>query len=70
MKSDYGAHIAMQQSKEQVIKDGIRARNHQALLDEQLRKERANSEFWKRVRQVLIIIAIAIVIYTLINFAG
>ena len=63
------AHISMQQSKEQAIRDGIRARNAQALLDEQLRKERVKDEFWSRIRQVLTVIAIAIVIYTLINFA-
>ena len=63
------AHISMQQSKEQVIRDGIRARNAQTRLDEQLRKERVNSEFWHRVRQALTVIAIAIVAYTLIHFA-
>lgn len=62
------AHMAMQQSKEQVIKDGIRARNNRTRLDEQLRKERVNSEFWNRVRQVLTVVAVAIVIYTLIHF--
>ena len=56
-------------SKEQDIKDGIADRNAQTLLSEQLRKERVNSEFWNRVRQVLTIIAIAIVAYTLIHFA-
>lgn len=63
------AHMAMQQSKEQVIKDGIKERNAQALLDEQLRKERVNSEFWHRVRQVLTVIAIALIAYTLFHFA-
>ena len=56
-------------SKEQNIKDGIADRNAQTLLSEQLRKERVNSEFWNRVRQVLTLIAIAIVAYTLIHFA-
>ena len=64
------AHFAMQQSKEQVIKDGIKARNAQARLDEQLRKERVNNEFWNRVRQVLTVIAIALIAYTLFHFAG
>lgn len=63
------AHFAMQQSKEQVIKDGIRARNAQAQLEEQLRKERVNSEFWNRVRQVLTLIAILLIAYTLFHFA-
>ena len=56
-------------SKEQNIKDDIKARNARTRLDEHLRKERVNSEFWNRVRQVLTIIAIAIVAYTLIHFA-
>ena len=56
-------------SKEQNIKDDIKARNARTRLDEHLRKERVNSEFWNRVRQVLTIIAIAIVAYTLIRFA-
>ena len=63
------AHIAMQQSKEQVIKDGIRARNRQALLEEQLRKERVNSEFWGRVWVVCNIVFVAIILYALFHFA-
>ena len=63
------ASMALEASKEQAIRDGIRARNAQALLDEQLRKERVNGEFWHRVRQALTVIAIAIVIYTLIHFS-
>ncbi len=63
------AHFAMQQSTEQVARDRIADRKAQARLSEQLRKERVNSEFWNRVRQVLTLIAIAIVIYTLISLA-
>ena len=63
------AHFAMMQSKEQVIQDGIAARNAQMRLNEQLRKERVNSEFWNRVRQVLTVIAIALIAYTLFHFA-
>ena len=63
------AHFAMQQSKEQVIKDGVRARNAQTRLDEQLRKERANDEFFHRVWVVCNIVFAAIVIYTLFHFA-
>ena len=64
------AHMAMQQSKEQVARDRIKARNAQALLSEQLRKERMNDIFWHRVRQVLTVIAMALIAYTLFNFAG
>ena len=63
------AYFAMQQSKEQVARDRIAERKARKRLDDQLRKERINSEFWHRVRQALTVIAIAIVIYTLIHFA-
>ena len=54
----------------QVERDRIADRNARTRLDEQLRKERVNSEFWGRVRQILTVIAIALIAYTLINFAG
>ena len=63
------AHMAMQQSKEQVARDRIADRNARTRLDEQLRKERVNSEFWNRVRQVLTLIAILLIAYTLFHFA-
>ena len=53
----------------QVEKDRIADRNARTRLDEQLRKERVNSEFWNRVRQVLTVIAIALIAYTLFHFA-
>ena len=54
----------------QVEKDRIADRNARTRLDEQLRKERVNDEFWNRVRQVLTVIAIALIAYTLFHFAG
>lgn len=63
------AHMAMMQSKEQVARERIAARNVQTTLNEQLEKQRKNSEFWHRVTNVLTVIAIAIVIYTLFYFA-
>lgn len=62
------AHFAMQQSKAQTIQDGIAARNAKARLDEQLRKQRKHDAFMHRVKQLLTLIAIAIVAYTLIHF--
>lgn len=53
----------------QVNKDRIADRNARTRLDEQLRKERVNSEFLSRVRKVLTLIAIALVVYTLFHFA-
>ena len=63
------AHFAMMQSKEQVIQDGIAARNAQMRLNEQLRKERLNEELINKLRQVLTLVAIALVAYTLFHFA-
>lgn len=63
------AHFAMQQSKEQVARDRIAARNAQTRLDDQLRKERLNEALINKLRQVLTLIAIAIVAYTLFHIA-
>ncbi len=54
----------------QVERDRIADRNARTRLDEQLRKERVNNEFWGRIRRVLTIIAIALIAYTLFHFAG
>ena len=62
------AHLYYENSA-QVEKDRIADRNARTRLDEQLRKERVNSEFWNRVRQVLTVIAIALIAYTLFHFA-
>ena len=62
-------HAEKMQEQRKSKEQNIKARNAQTLLSEQLRKERVNSEFWNRVRQVLTLIAIAIVAYTLIHFA-
>lgn len=64
------ASMALAASKAEMIQDALRERNKQSELDKQLKKERRNSEFWHRVMNVLIIIAIAVVIYTLIHFSG
>ena len=63
------AHFAMMQSKEQVIQDGIAARNAQMRLNEQLRKERLNEELINKLRQVLTLVAIALVAYALFHIA-
>lgn len=63
------AHISMQQSKAQAIQDTLKARNAQTILNEQLRKQRLNEAFVNKIRQILTIIAIAIIAYTLIHFA-
>ncbi len=63
------AHFAMQQSKEQVIKDGIRARNARTRLDEQLRKERVQEAFYAKLWVTLNSIFVLIIISTIIHFA-
>ena len=69
MKNEHQAHFAMQKSKEQVARDRIADRNARTRLDEQLRKERLNEAMLNKLRQVLTIIAIAIVAYTLFHLA-
>lgn len=69
MSSENRAYLSMARSKESVIQDRIRERNAQSRLDAQLRKERLNEAMLNKLRQVLTIIAIAIVAYALIHFA-
>lgn len=52
----------------QVNKDRIADRNARTRLDEQLRKERANNEFWGRVWLVCNLTFLAIIIYALFRF--
>lgn len=68
LRNERQAHMAMQQSKEQVARDRIADRKARTRLYEQLRKERLNERFWNRVRQVLNLIAIALIAYTLFHF--
>ena len=62
------AHLYYENA-EQVARDRIADRNARTRLYEQLRKERVNSEFWNRIRQVLTLIAILLIAYTLFHFA-
>lgn len=53
----------------QVNKDRIADRNARTRIEEQLRKERVNAEFFHRVWVVCNIVFAAIVIYALFHFA-
>ena len=53
----------------QVEQDRIADRNARARLDEQLRKERVNEQFFHRVWVVCNLIFLAIIAYTLFHFA-
>ena len=64
------ASLALELTKEQNKQDDIRAMNRESDNKEAARKEQSNSKFWHRVMNVLTVIAIAIVIYTLMHFAG
>ncbi len=50
----------------QVEKDRIADRNARTRLDEQLRKERVNSEFWHRVMKFVSVVTVLAVAYRLI----
>lgn len=62
------ASMAMAQSKEQVIQDGIAARNKQSRIEAQLRKERLNERFWRNVWVAANTLGLMIIIYTLFHF--
>ena len=62
------AHFAMQQSKEQVARDHIKARNARTRLEEQLRKERLNERFWRNVWVAANTLGLMIAIYMLFHF--
>ena len=61
--------FALKQSAAQTKQKGLKAVNHKTIVDEDSRKKQVNGVFWHRVRQVLTLIAIAIVAYTLFHFA-
>lgn len=63
------ADFSLKQSAAQTKKKGLEAVNHKTINDEDSRKEQVNGDFWHRARQVLTLIAIAIVAYTLFHFA-
>ena len=63
------ASMALEASKEQAIRDGIKERNAQILREELLRKQRLNEEFWRKIRQILMWAAVILIAYTLIHFA-
>ena len=63
------ASMALEASKEQAIRDGIKERNAQMLREELLRKQRLNEEFWRKIRQILMWAAVILIAYTLIHFA-
>ena len=63
------ASMALEASKEQAIRDGIKERNAQMLREELLRKQRLNEEFWRKIRQILMWAAVVLIAYTLIHFA-
>ena len=63
------ANFALEQSAAQTKQKGLKAVNHKTIDNEDSRKEQVNGDFWHRARQVLTLIAIAIVAYTLFHFA-
>lgn len=68
--SEHQASLSLEQNKVYAAQDALRERNHRSELNKQLEKQRKNGEFWHRVMNVLTVIAIAVVIYTLFHFWG
>lgn len=63
------ASFSLEQSAAQTKQEGLKATNHKTIDDEANRKQSVNSDFWHRVMNVMTLIAIAIVAYTLFHFA-
>lgn len=63
------ASFPLKQSAAQTKQEGLKAINHKTIDDEANRKQSVNSDFWHRVMNVMTLIAIAIVAYTLFHFA-
>ncbi len=60
--SEYNAHQSLKSSKEQAIRDAHAARERAKILDNRLRKERLQREFWRKVRWTVIALT-TIIIY-------
>ena len=70
MKSDYAAHLSLvHDAQDEQLK--LRAKNMETIKEENDRKQSVNMQFWHSIKSVVFVIACAaIVIYTLIHFAG
>lgn len=69
MTNEYDAMQSLADSRVKARQDTLRERNQQTILSEQLERQRRHSEFVHRLMNVLTVIAIAIVAYTLFHFA-
>lgn len=63
------ASFSLEQSAAQTKQEDLKATNHKTIDDEFNSKQSVNSDFWHRVMNVMTLIAIAIVAYTLFHFA-
>ena len=69
---DFDEHMAsldIERQKKINIQSAIAIRKIESDRSKKLEKQRKKDEFWSRVRQVLTLIAIAIIAYTLFHFA-
>lgn len=70
---DFDEHMAsldIDRQKKINIQSAIAIRKIESERSKKLEKQRLREAFWNRVRQVLTLIAIAIIAYTLFHFAG
>ncbi len=67
---EYMASLDIDRQKKINIQSAIAIRKIESDRSKKLEKQRLREAFWNRVRQVLTLIAIAIVAYTLFHFAG
>lgn len=66
---EYMASLDMERQKNINTRSAIAKRRIESERSKKLEKQRLREAFWNRVRQVLTLIAIAIVAYTLFHFA-
>lgn len=66
---EYMASLDIERQKRINTQSAIAIRKIAAERSKKLEKQRLREAFWVRVRQVLTLIAIAIVVYTLFHFA-
>ena len=70
MKNEHGAYLALAiDAQDEQAK--LKAQNMKTIEEEEQRKRDINAQFWHSIKSVVFVITCAaIIIYTLIHFAG
>ena len=69
--SEHQASLSMARTIKQNRQDDVRAANRESDKKEADRKQSVNMQFWHSMKEIIfVIVCAAIVVYTLIHFAG